>query len=103
MKEVIGQTQTDRRGLGSTTAKWGSKTEGLLNGCDDWVVSADLPELERHPDVIRKTALRLDIVIHSVSTQQIVMVELIVPYESGMVEAHGFKEGKDLDLAKELK
>ncbi|GFO24929.1 polyprotein [Plakobranchus ocellatus] len=26
MKEVIGQT--DRRGLGSTTAKWWSKTEG---------------------------------------------------------------------------
>ncbi|GFO37378.1 reverse transcriptase [Plakobranchus ocellatus] len=28
MKEVIGQTQTDCRGLGSTTAKWWSKTEG---------------------------------------------------------------------------
>ncbi|GFO30696.1 reverse transcriptase [Plakobranchus ocellatus] len=28
MKEVIGKTQTDRRGLGSTTAKWWSKTEG---------------------------------------------------------------------------
>ncbi|GFO24305.1 reverse transcriptase [Plakobranchus ocellatus] len=27
-KEVIGQTQTDCRGLGSTTAKWWSKTEG---------------------------------------------------------------------------
>ncbi|GFO24652.1 reverse transcriptase [Plakobranchus ocellatus] len=28
MKELIGQTQTDHRGLGSTTAKWWSKTEG---------------------------------------------------------------------------
>ncbi|GFO17221.1 reverse transcriptase [Plakobranchus ocellatus] len=28
MKKVIGQTQTDRRGLGSTTAKWWSKTGG---------------------------------------------------------------------------
>ncbi|GFN75109.1 reverse transcriptase [Plakobranchus ocellatus] len=28
MKEVIGQTQTDRRVLGSTTAKWWSKSEG---------------------------------------------------------------------------
>ncbi|GFO11674.1 reverse transcriptase [Plakobranchus ocellatus] len=28
MKEVVDQTQTDRRGLGSTTAKWWSKTEG---------------------------------------------------------------------------
>ncbi|GFO10397.1 reverse transcriptase [Plakobranchus ocellatus] len=30
--------------------------KGLLDGCDDWVVSADLPGWERHPDVIRKTA-----------------------------------------------
>ncbi|GFN79191.1 reverse transcriptase [Plakobranchus ocellatus] len=28
MKEVIGLTQTDRRGLGSTSATWWSKTEG---------------------------------------------------------------------------
>ncbi|GFO45619.1 reverse transcriptase [Plakobranchus ocellatus] len=77
--------------------------KGLLDSCDDWVVSADLPEWERHPDVIRKTALRPDIVIHSASTQQIIMVELTVPYESRMEEAHAFKEGKYLDLTKELK
>ncbi|GFR77142.1 reverse transcriptase [Elysia marginata] len=28
MKEVISQTQTDRKGLGSSSAKWWSKTEG---------------------------------------------------------------------------
>ncbi|GFN91316.1 reverse transcriptase [Plakobranchus ocellatus] len=77
--------------------------KGLLGGCDDWMVSADLPEWERHPDVIRKTALRPDIVIHSASTQQIIMVELTVPYESRMEEAHAFEEGKYLDLTKELK
>ncbi|GFO33356.1 polyprotein [Plakobranchus ocellatus] len=77
--------------------------KGLLDGCDDWVVSADLPEWERHPDVIRKTALRPDIVIHSASTQQIIMVELTVPYESRMEETHAFKEGKYLDLTRELK
>ncbi|GFO12334.1 hypothetical protein PoB_003883900 [Plakobranchus ocellatus] len=31
------------------------------------------------------------------------MVELTVPYESRMEEAHAFKEGKYLDLIKELK
>ncbi|GFO39374.1 reverse transcriptase [Plakobranchus ocellatus] len=76
---------------------------GLLDGCDDWVVSADLPEWERHLDVIRKTALWPDIVIHSASTQQIIMVELTVPYKSRMEEAHTFKEGKYLNLTKELK
>ncbi|GFN74244.1 reverse transcriptase [Plakobranchus ocellatus] len=77
--------------------------KGLLDGSDDWVVSADLPEWERHPDVIRKTALRPDIVIHSASTQQIIIVELTVPYESRMEEAHAFKKGKYLNLTKELK
>ncbi|GFO07447.1 reverse transcriptase [Plakobranchus ocellatus] len=38
-----------------------------------------------------------------VQTQQIIMVELTVPYESKMEEAHAFKEGKYLDLTKELK
>ena len=28
IKEVIGQTQNDRKGLGSSTAKWWSKSEG---------------------------------------------------------------------------
>ena len=28
IKDVIGQTQTDRKGLGSSTAKWWSKAEG---------------------------------------------------------------------------
>ena len=28
IKEVIGQTQTNRKGLGSSTAKWWSKAEG---------------------------------------------------------------------------
>ena len=28
IKEAIGQTQTDRKGLGSSTAKWWSKAEG---------------------------------------------------------------------------
>ncbi|GFN73591.1 polyprotein [Plakobranchus ocellatus] len=65
-----------------------TQRKGLLDGCDDWVISADLPEWERHPDVIRKTALRPDIVIHSASTQQIITVELTIPYESRMEEAH---------------
>ncbi|GFN88527.1 reverse transcriptase [Plakobranchus ocellatus] len=77
--------------------------KGLLDGCDDWVVSADLPEWERHPDVIRKTALRPDIVIHPAPTQQIIMVKLTVPYESRMEKDHAFEEGKYLDLTKELK
>ncbi|GFR95498.1 reverse transcriptase [Elysia marginata] len=49
--------------------------KGLLDSCDDREVSADLPEWDKHPDVIRRTTLRPDIVILSLSTRQFIMVE----------------------------
>ncbi|GFN84933.1 polyprotein [Plakobranchus ocellatus] len=48
MKEVIGQTQTDRRGLGSTTVKWWSKTEG--NEKRDMIID----EIRNKEDSIRE-------------------------------------------------
>ncbi|GFR80239.1 reverse transcriptase [Elysia marginata] len=39
--------------------------------------------------------------IHSPSTQQFIMVELTVPYESRMEQAHTYKKEKYLDLTKE--
>ena len=69
-----------------------------LDGCDDWEVSADLSEWGSHPSIIKETRLRPDIMIHSSSSQQLIMVELIVPYESRMKEAN--KRGKFLNLAR---
>ncbi|KAK3744418.1 hypothetical protein RRG08_000851 [Elysia crispata] len=74
----------------------------LLGGCDDWEVSADLPEWDSHPSIIKETRLRPDIVIHSGSTQQLIMVELTVPYENRMEEAHTYKREKYMNLTKEL-
>ena len=74
----------------------------LLDGCDDWDVSADLPEWDSHPSIIKETRLRPVIVIHSASTQKLIMVELKVPYENKMEEAHIYKREKYLNLTKEL-
>ena len=74
----------------------------LLIGCDDWDVSADLPEWDSHPSIIKETRLRPDIVIHSASTQQLIMVEQTVPYENRMEEAHIYKREKYMNLTKEL-
>ena len=73
----------------------------VLDRCDDWEVSADLSEWDSHPSIIKDTRLRPDIVIHSSSTQQLIMVELTVPYESRMKEAN--KRGTFLNLTKELR
>ena len=65
----------------------------LFDGCDDWEVSANLPGWDSHPWIIKETRLRPDIVIDSSSTQQqLIMVELTVPYESRMEEVHTYKE-----------
>ena len=64
----------------------------LLDGCDDWDVSADLPEWDSHLSIIKETRLRPDIVIHSASTQQLIMVELTVPYENRMKRPISTKE-----------
>ena len=73
----------------------------LFDGRDDWEVSADLPGWDSHPWIIKETRLRPDIVVHSSSTQRLIMVELTVPYESRMEEAHTYRREKYLNLTKE--
>ncbi|GFR90481.1 reverse transcriptase [Elysia marginata] len=63
MKERAGL----RHGVGGRTRQ---VPKEKLDGCNDWEVSADLPEWDKHPDVIWRTTLRPDIVIHSSSTQE---------------------------------
>ena len=79
-----------------------TKKRSILDGCNDWELAADLTEWGSYPDVIKKTKMRPDIVFHSASTRQIIMVELTVPYESRMEEAHIYKTEKYHDLTKEL-
>ena len=68
----------------------------------DWDVSADLPKWDNHPSIIKETRIRPNIVIHSASTQQLIMVERTVPYENRMEEAHIYKREKYLNQIKKL-
>ncbi|KAK3797120.1 hypothetical protein RRG08_060464 [Elysia crispata] len=54
------------------------------------------------PSIIIETRLRPDILIHSASTQKLIMVELSVPFENRMEEAHIYKREKYLNPTKEL-
>ena len=100
---VIFTTEGGAKSWHGTAVKSTNQRTCLLDGCDDWEVSADLPEWDSHPSIIKEIRLRPDIVIHSSSTQQIIMVELTLPYESRMEEAHTYKTEKYLNLTKELR
>ncbi|KAK3772090.1 hypothetical protein RRG08_067159 [Elysia crispata] len=54
------------------------------------------------PQYNQRNKIKPDIVIHSASTQQLIMVELTVPYENRKEEAHIYKREKYMNLTKEL-
>ena len=70
------------------SVKMTNQRKCLLDAYDNWEVSVDLLEWDSHHSIIKETRLRPDIVIHSSSTQQLIMVELTVPYINRIAEAH---------------
>ena len=85
------------------TAPATAQKQGLLDGAGDWECSADLPEWKKYPEAIRKMGLRPDIVLHSSQLKQMILIELTVPWESRMEEAHVYKTEKYASLASSLK
>ena len=76
---------------------------GLLSKAEDWECAADLQEWTTgYPEVVKRSGLRPDIVVHSKSAMEIILIELTVPYESRIDNAHVYKTEKYIDLAKEL-
>lgn len=61
------------------------------------------PEWNSHPGVISKTGLRPDIVLHSQKAKEILLIELTVPYESRIEEAHAYKTEKYGELTGRLR
>ena len=102
---VLFTTEGEAKSWHGTAVKSTNQRKCLLDGCDDWEVSADLPEWDSHPSIIKETRLRPDIVIHSSSTQQIIMVELgvngSIRKQNGRVPH--LQKGKYLNLTKELR
>ena len=74
-----------------------------MSDADDWECAADLPDWNQYPEMIRKSGLRPDIVLHSQTAKEIILIELTVPYESRIEAAHLFKTEKYADLAKSLR
>ncbi|KAI8489350.1 hypothetical protein Bbelb_327930 [Branchiostoma belcheri] len=71
---------------------------GLLATARDWQLKVDLDKQLKFPDHIVATSLRPDVVLWSDSTKQVIMLELTVPWESRIVEAHERKRAKYTEL-----
>ena len=78
-------------------------SQNLLGKADDWECAADLPDWNRYPEIIKRTGMRPDIVLHSQKAKEVLLIELTVPYESRSEAAHAYKTEKYADLAKGLR
>ena len=64
---------------------------GVLCIADDWQMEADLNKQLKFPEVIAITNKRPDIVLWSVKSRSLVIVELTVPWEDRMETSNELK------------
>ena len=90
---------------GETTARTGNrvKPNRLLDGAPDWRLQSDLENRLVFPPEISSTNLRPDIILTSSSKKKILLVELTVPWEERIEEAHELKRTKYDHLILEAK
>ncbi len=75
---------------------------GLLNRATDWEMCVDLGSRLVFPREI-ETRLRPDIIIYSTAKKLLIMVELIVPWETRMYEAYERKKLKYSELCNDCR
>uniref|UniRef100_A0A3B1JAJ2 Reverse transcriptase domain-containing protein n=1 Tax=Astyanax mexicanus TaxID=7994 RepID=A0A3B1JAJ2_ASTMX len=82
--------------LGKTTGA--RNPAGLLATAKDWQLSVDLEKQLKFPQHIVATTLRPDILLVSEETKNILLIELTVPWEDRLDEAHERKRTKYEEL-----
>ena len=70
----------------------------MLATARDWELRVDLGRQLQFPEIVARTTLRPDIVLTSLTTKQVVLLELTVPWEDRIEEAHERKRAKYSDL-----
>ncbi|KAJ8350642.1 hypothetical protein SKAU_G00257720 [Synaphobranchus kaupii] len=75
----------------------------LLSPGSEWNMKVDLGRQLQFPREIAETSLRPDMVLWSVASKTVLLVELTVPWEGGLETAHERKRAKYSDLAAECR
>lgn len=70
----------------------------MLSSARDWQLRADVEREFKFPEQIITSSLRPNLIIWSILSRQVVMIELLVPWEVNMEEAFERKLGKYQEL-----
>ena len=84
------------------------KTDSLRAGtffaeANDWTIAADLEGLRHHPQLLRDSSRKPDVILASLSSDFFFLVELRVPREERIEASNVLKTEKYSDLTKDLK
>ena len=82
-----------------------SSSSSLLNKAQDWQIECDLDGQKNQstiPTSVHQTSQRPDIVLYSESSRTMVMLELTVPLDRGIIDAHIKKINRYEELHQEL-
>ena len=78
------------------------KRKGLLNQSTDWQLMVDIGRQLRFPPDLCATKLRPDIVLRSNAIKLLIIIELTVPWEDRLEEAHELKAAKYAELVESV-
>ncbi|XP_071145365.1 uncharacterized protein [Mytilus edulis] len=76
------------KGGGESSRNTYSKANGILETANDWEMQADVGGKTTFPREILTTTFRPEIVLWSRISRQVILVELTVPWETRLEEAH---------------
>ncbi|CAC5417465.1 unnamed protein product [Mytilus coruscus] len=90
------------KGGGESSRNTYSKASGIIATANDWEMQADVGGKTTFPREILITTLRPDIVLWSRISRQVILVELTVPWETRLEEAHERKLAKYQELVTDI-
>lgn len=75
----------------------------FLDGSWDWEIAVEFKGQGEYPDVVHASGMQPDIVLHSPLMKRVMLLEVMVPWESRIEWQHVFKLAKYEELAAGLR
>ena len=103
VKQTIPSVHFVKEGSAASRHTSVEKRYAILSRASDWQLMVDIGRQLRMLTEIVTTTLRPDMVIRSDSTRVVILIELTVPWEDRIDEAHETKASKYVDLVEDIR